>query len=96
MRKSVHLLQICFMGVYVLSAPHGCCQKCNCDEESKNEYIYIYIYPCAPEQNFAAFCVRVQYVNTLNLVFNVRLLNKHSSSPINKAPTGYSFIHSQL
>lgn len=56
-----------FHGVDVLSAPHGCCQKCNCDEESKNEYIYIYI--CAAEHNFAAFCVRVQYVNTLNLFF---------------------------
>lgn len=33
-----------------------------------NLYINIYIYPCAAEHNFAAFCVRVQYVNTLKLV----------------------------
>ncbi len=91
--KSVHLLQICFMGLIdVLSAPHGCCQKCNCDEESKNESIYKYIYIHVLLSITLQLFVWGYNMSILwNLFCNVGL-NKHSSSPINKAPSGYSFI----
>jgi hypothetical protein len=77
MPKSVHLLQICFMGfmssvLHMVVVRNAIVMR---KVRMKFIYIYIYIYPCAAEHKFAAFCVRVQYVNTLNLFFNV-MLNK--------------------